>query len=145
MCIPEGTGEMLQPHHLIVICCVAYLHCQVLSESQHWLGNLLPCACPSLHTIHLCHQQQESELSVGPPFCLPHLFQSNRIMLTIVDNVDSMLCTVVAAEGLGVLERLPLPVDEAPHRMILNFLRDTVRPHYLCDVVCISGAVHKES
>ena len=31
-------------------------------------------------------------------------------MLTIVDIVDPMLCTFVAAEGLGVLERLPLPV-----------------------------------
>ena len=30
-------------------------------------------------------------------------------MLTIVD-LDPMLCTFVAAEGLGVLERLPLPV-----------------------------------
>jgi hypothetical protein len=29
--------------------------------------------------------------------------------------------------------------------MILNFLEDTVRRHYLRDVVCISGAVHGES
>ena len=31
-------------------------------------------------------------------------------MSTIVDIVDPMLRTIVAAEGLGVLERLPLPV-----------------------------------
>ena len=76
---------------------------------------------------------------------VPHLFQSNRIILTIVDIVDPMLCTVEVAEVLGVLECLPLvPIDEAPHWMILNFLEDTVRQHYLCDVVCTSGAVHEE-
>jgi hypothetical protein len=66
-------------------------------------------------------------------------------MSTIVDIVDPMLCTVVAAEGLGILERLPLPVNKAPRWMILNFLEDTVRRHDLCDVVCILGAMHKES
>ena len=66
-------------------------------------------------------------------------------MSTIVDIVDPMLRTIVAAEGLGVLECLPLPVDKAPRRMILNLLEHTMRRHYLCDVVCISGAVHEES
>ncbi len=43
-------------------------------------------------------------------------------MSTIVDIVNPMLHTIVAAEGLDVLEHLPLPVDEAPHWMILNLL-----------------------
>ena len=63
----------------------------------------------------------------------------------IVDIVDPMLRTaIVVAEGLGVLERLPLPVDEAPRWMILNLFKHTMRQHYLRDVVCILGAVHEE-
>ncbi len=66
-------------------------------------------------------------------------------MLTIVDILDPMLCTIVAAEGLGILERLSLPVNKAPRWMIVNLLEHTMHQHYLRDVVCISGAVHEES
>ena len=62
-----------------------------------------------------------------------------------VDILDPMLGTVVAAEGPGVLERLPLPVNKAPHQVILNFLEDPMRRHDLCDGVCILGAVHEET
>jgi hypothetical protein len=56
-------------------------------------------------------------------------------MSTIVDIVNPMLRMIVAAEGLGVLERLPPPVDEAPCQMILNLLEHNMRRHYLHDVV----------
>ncbi len=56
-------------------------------------------------------------------------------MSAIVDIVDTMLRTIVAAKGLGVLERLPLPVTKAPRRMILNLLEHTMCRHYRPDVV----------
>jgi hypothetical protein len=124
-----------------------HYHSAHLPSSTSPVFAKFQCLCrgPSLHCIHLCDRQKESELSIGPPFCCPNFFQTDWIVTTIVDIVNPVLGMVVPAEGLGVLERFPHAVHEPPHWMVLNLIQDPMRRHDLCGVVMIFGAMHQES
>jgi hypothetical protein len=118
--------EMLQPIHLVEFYCVT----SALPVSYKKLASALN--SPSLRMCKHAHnlppiRKHESKLLMGPPFCLPHFFQPNLIMATIVYIVNPMLCMVVAAKGFGVLKCLPFPIDGAPSRVILDFLQYPVR------------------
>ena len=103
----------------------------------------LLCTRPSLHCIHLCDRQKESELPIGPPFRCPNIFQT-WIVTMIVDVINPVLGTVVSAEGLGVFEGSPHTIHEPPRRIVLNLVQDPMRRHDLRDVVTIFGAMHQE-
>ncbi len=84
-------------------------------RTQRYVGYsvVTPFVCILFHSIYMTSFLQKVnfgsktsflQCAGACTFCLPHLFQSNWIMSTIVDVVDSMLGTVVVAEGLSILD-----------------------------------------
>ncbi len=114
-------------HSLIIQLFCHHQFCQILPKFERWHCRFLPRTGPRLYRIHLCNRAKKSKLSIWPPFHLPNLLKPNRIMPTIVDIVHPMLRTIVAAERLGIFERLPLSVNEPVRRVILNLVEDPVR------------------
>ena len=101
------------------------------AKLQLRLRNRTLPSSPTVHRIHLSDRTQESKLPHCPPLRPPSLLQSNRIVTTIVDVVDPVLGLGVPAEGLGVLEALPVAVDLSIGRMVLDCLQHAVGRHDL--------------
>jgi hypothetical protein len=104
-----------------------HLHCQFPSKSQRRIRFLVPCTCTSLPHVYLRDRHQESKLSIGPPLCLPHGLQPNRIMATIIYIVDPVLRFVVSAEGLPISKRSPFSIDAPPGRVTFHLVQGPVR------------------
>jgi hypothetical protein len=90
------------PNHIL-----QHLHRQLPPKCKSCLRNFVSCPRPSLHTIHLGNRQKECELSVWPPFRLPHFLQPDRRMTTIIHVINPVLSMVVMTEWLRVLECFP--------------------------------------
>ena len=139
---PSAHGRC-RSHSVIIQLVCHHPHCQFFAKFQCRHCHSFFCTRPSLHCIHLCDRQKESELPIGPPFRCPNIFQT-WIVTMIVDVINPVLGTVVSAEGLGVFEGSPHAIHEPPRRIVLNLVQDPMRRHDLRDVVTIFGAMHQE-
>ena len=51
---------------------------------------------------------------------------------------------VVAGDGLGIIEGLPLPYESPVSLVSWNFIYETMSTHYFCHVPIVLVAMHKE-
>ena len=105
-----------------------------------------PCTRSAVDRVCFRHGANESELTCGPPFGVPNLLQSNRIVSPIVDVINPMLAAVVAGEILGIIEGIPLPIFLLPVRRVIgHFGEKTVRAHHFCHKFVIPRAMNVEA
>jgi hypothetical protein len=78
-----------------------HLHCQLSPKCKSHLCNFA--SCPAHILPWQLTEEKECELSVWPPFCLPHFLQPNWCMTTIIHIIDPMFSMVVMMEWLHVL------------------------------------------
>jgi hypothetical protein len=65
--------------------------CESLQETEHQICWFLPSTGLSHPRIHLCHGQEEGELTIGPPLSPPSTLQQNWGVAMFVNVVHPML------------------------------------------------------
>ena len=83
----------------------------------------LPPTGPGLYGVGLGNRANESKLSCRPPFFVPNLPKTNRIMPPIIHIIHPMLTVIVMVDIIGLLERHPLPIFLPVGGMIGNFVQ----------------------
>ncbi len=62
-------------------------------------------------TENFCNRREELELSSGPPLCYPNLFQTNGIMLPMIDIINPVFWMIVRWHWIHIFECFPWAID----------------------------------
>jgi hypothetical protein len=106
--VPSAHGRCRNQSVIVQLVC-HHPHRQLFTKFQRRHRDFLLRTPPSLHCIHLCDRQKESELSVLPPFCCPNIFQTNLIVTTIVNVINPVLARLCRLNGSAYLNVLHTP------------------------------------
>lgn len=93
--------------------------------------------------IGLGDRANESKLASGPPFCVPHFLQPNRIMAPVIDVIHPMLAAVVIRKKLGIVEGFPRTIWLlAVSDVIRHGGQQAMGAHHLGDMLGVLAAMH---